>query len=114
MAIASDVAVASKVKESVKETLLGSEEPALLSAHTQATFLKHAHHDEKAGALVMTEPEFVDAIAPEKEDYVSSCIRVAGASIGIGANDMCDSSIRSSVNNMRYSSAWRTGRGRAR
>lgn len=87
MATASDVPVASKVKESVKETLLGSEEPVLLSAHTQATFLKHAHHDEKAGELVMTETEFVDAIAPEKEDYVSLVapwIRVAGASIGTG------------------------------
>lgn len=87
MAIASDVAVASKVKESVKETLLGSEEPALLSAHTQATFLKHAHHDEMAGALVMTEPEFVDAIAPEKEDYVSSCTldtRRWGLRLGLG------------------------------
>lgn len=71
MAAVSDVPVAAKVKESVKGTLLGTEEPAQLSAHTQATFIKHAHHDEAAGELVMTEPEFVDAIAPEKEDYVS-------------------------------------------
>lgn len=72
MASAGNVPVASKVKETVKETLLGTEEPAQLSAQTQATFLKHAHHDEAAGELVMTEPKFVDAIAPEKEDYVSS------------------------------------------
>jgi solute carrier family 25 aspartate/glutamate transporter 12/13 len=71
MATASGVPVASKVKETVKETLLGSEEPAQLSAQTKATFMKHAHHDEAAGELVMTELEFVDAIAPEKEDYVS-------------------------------------------
>lgn len=85
------VPVASKVKETVKETLLGSEEPAQLSAHTQATFLKHAHHDEAAGELVMTESEFVDAIAPKKEDYVSlhhhhHWIRVAGC-LNWEAND---------------------------
>ncbi|ELR02337.1 mitochondrial aspartate-glutamate transporter agc1 [Pseudogymnoascus destructans] len=69
MVTASGVPVVSKVKEAVKETLLGSEEPAQLSLHTQATFMKHAHHDEAAGELVMTELGFVDAIAPEKEDY---------------------------------------------
>jgi solute carrier family 25 aspartate/glutamate transporter 12/13 len=71
MATATDIPVSSKVKESVKGTLLGTEEPAQLSAHTQATFVKHAKHDEAAGELVMTETEFVDAIAPAKEDYVS-------------------------------------------
>lgn len=85
MATSSNIPVASKVKDSVKGTLLGSEEPAQLSAQTQATFLKHAKHDEAAGELVMTETEFVDAIAPAKEDYVSSAtpvLRVAGISIG--------------------------------
>lgn len=89
MAAASDVPVATKVKESVKETLLGSEEPAQLSAQTKATFMKHAHHDEASGELVMTEPEFVDAIAPEKEDYVSwhpRSIRYASLAVRL-AND---------------------------
>lgn len=71
MATSGNLPVATKVKETVKETLLGTEEPAQLSAQTQATFLKHAHHDEAAGELVMTEAKFIDAIAPEKEDYVS-------------------------------------------
>lgn len=71
MATANELPVSTKVKETVKETLLGSEEPVQLSAQTKATFTKHAHHDEAAGELVMSEVEFVDAIAPAKEDYVS-------------------------------------------
>jgi solute carrier family 25 aspartate/glutamate transporter 12/13 len=59
------------VKETVKEALVGSavEEPVQqLSAQTRATFLKFAKEEE--GELVMHEQEFVDAIAPEEEDYV--------------------------------------------
>lgn len=111
MATASDVPVAAKVKESVKETLLGTEEPAQLSAHTQATFMKHAHHDEASGELVMTEPEFVDAIAPEKEDYVSCTPDTRRWQFDWL---MTHTSTKSSVNNMRYSSAWRIEKVRAR
>lgn len=63
--------VVTKAKESVKESLFGTEEPVPLSAQTKATFIKHAHHDEASGEPVMNEKEFVDAIAPENEDYVS-------------------------------------------
>jgi len=59
------------IKETLKESLLGSEEPQQLSAQTKATFLKHAHKDEASGELLMNEKEFVDAIAPVNEDYVS-------------------------------------------
>lgn len=59
------------VKEAVKSSLLGSEEPANLSASYRATFLNNAKHDEKTGEPVMGPEEFIDAIAPADEDYVS-------------------------------------------
>lgn len=59
------------VKEAVKSSLLGSEEPAHLSASYRATFLSSAKKDEKTGELVMGPEEFIAAIAPADEDYVS-------------------------------------------
>lgn len=59
------------VKEAVKSSLLGSEEPANLSASYRATFLSNAKKDEKTGELAMGLDEFVNAIAPVDEDYVS-------------------------------------------
>jgi solute carrier family 25 (mitochondrial aspartate/glutamate transporter), member 12/13 len=63
-----------KVKEVVKESLLGSELHAdvQLSAQSKATFDKNARKDEKSGELFMGEEEFINAIAPEGEDYVRS------------------------------------------
>ncbi|KAI8625130.1 mitochondrial carrier domain-containing protein [Xylariaceae sp. FL1651] len=57
------------VKEAVKESLLGSEEPSKLSASYRATFLNNAKRDEKTGELIMGPDEFIDAIAPQNEDY---------------------------------------------
>ncbi|KAH8167550.1 hypothetical protein CIB48_g690 [Xylaria polymorpha] len=61
------------VKEAVKSSLLGSEEPANLSASYRATFLSNAKKDEKTGEPVMGPEEFIEAIAPGGEDYVSVC-----------------------------------------
>ncbi|KAE8447263.1 hypothetical protein EG329_010957 [Mollisiaceae sp. DMI_Dod_QoI] len=60
-----------KVKEVVKESLLGSEqvEGEQLSAQSKATFEKNARRDEATGELYMGEEEFVNAVAPEDEDY---------------------------------------------
>ena len=58
-------------KEAVKEPLLGSEEPAELSAKTRAYFVDRAVKDAEPGELYMGEDEFVNAIAPQDEDYVS-------------------------------------------
>lgn len=60
------------VKEAVKETLVGVEEHAELSAKNRASFLKHAQKDPQSGEAYMTEEAFVDAIAPPDEDYVSA------------------------------------------
>jgi len=62
-----------KAKEVVKESLLGVETAGAvqLSAQSKATFEKNARRDEETGELFMGEEEFVDAVAPKGEDYVS-------------------------------------------
>jgi solute carrier family 25 aspartate/glutamate transporter 12/13 len=75
-----------KVKEVVKESLLGSEQQTdvQLSAQSKATFDKNARKDEESGELFMGEEEFINAIAPASEDFVSYILlplfcRVSGA-----------------------------------
>jgi hypothetical protein len=62
-----------KAKEVVKETLLRSEQvgEVQLSARSKATFDKNARKDAETGELFMGEEEFINAVAPESEDYVS-------------------------------------------
>ncbi|KAI9675132.1 MAG: mitochondrial aspartate-glutamate transporter agc1 [Caeruleum heppii] len=57
------------VKEAVKESLLGTTREPQLSATTKATFDKHARKDASTGDLYMLEDDFIDAIAPQNEDY---------------------------------------------
>lgn len=64
-------ATVESVKESVKETLLGTEDEPQLSSQTRAEFLQHAKKDEQTGEYYMGQHEFINAIAPESEDYVS-------------------------------------------
>jgi hypothetical protein len=59
------------VTETVKASLLGTSEEPQLTQQIKANFLKHARKDETTGELYMTEEDFVDAIAPAEEDYVS-------------------------------------------
>jgi solute carrier family 25 aspartate/glutamate transporter 12/13 len=59
------------ITESVKDALVGSEDEAQLSSQTRADFMQHAVKDEKSGDYLMSEHEFINAIAPEGEDYVS-------------------------------------------
>jgi hypothetical protein len=58
------------VKESIKESLVGTTEGPQLSKEVRADFMKHAKPDEN-GELYMGQEEFIDAIAPVEEDYVS-------------------------------------------
>ena len=60
------------VKAAVKQSLLGVEKEPDLSLQTKATFDKHARQDEATGESYMIEEDFVNAIAPETENYVSS------------------------------------------
>lgn len=59
------------VTEAVKETLVGTTREPELSSQTKATFDRNSRQDDENGELYMTETEFVDAIAPATEDYVS-------------------------------------------
>jgi len=61
------------VTEALKEKVLGTELEPQLSAQTRNNFLQYAKKDEGSDEYYMTETEFVDAIAPEGEDYVSDC-----------------------------------------
>ena len=66
-----------KIKESdiaqgVKESLVGTEVDAQPSAQIRADFSKHAIRDEETGEEYMGQTEFVNAIAPPEEDYVST------------------------------------------
>lgn len=58
------------VTGSIKESLVGTVEEPLLSQEIKTTFLKYAKPDEN-GELFMGSDEFIDAIAPAEEDYVS-------------------------------------------
>ncbi|KXH48812.1 hypothetical protein CSIM01_12473 [Colletotrichum simmondsii] len=60
---------AAAVKEAVKESLLGTEEPVQLSAQTKARFVANAVKDEVSGELYMGPDEFTKAVAPEDEDF---------------------------------------------
>lgn len=58
------------VKEAVKETLVGSIEPQELSAQTKARFIRHAIKEDGAEPYLGPD-EFINAVAPPSEDYVS-------------------------------------------
>lgn len=60
-----------QVKEAVKETLVGVEEPVQVSAQSKARFSQNAVKDPQSGELVMGPDEFINAVAPANEDYVS-------------------------------------------
>jgi len=64
------MATVKEVKEAVKESLVGTTIEPQLSQQARATFIKHARQDPD-GESYMTEEDFINAIAPEKEDYVS-------------------------------------------
>ncbi|KAK4555068.1 mitochondrial aspartate-glutamate transporter agc1 [Recurvomyces mirabilis] len=57
------------VVESVKETLVGTEDEPGLSATMRGEFMQNAVKDEESDEWYMGEKHFVDAIAPEGEDY---------------------------------------------
>ena len=59
------------IQEAVKESLLGTTREPELSTQTRVAFDQNAKQDEATGEFYMSESEFVDAIAPKGEDYVS-------------------------------------------
>lgn len=63
--------------ESVRESLVGVTQEPQMSQQIRSNFLKNAKTDEKTGELYMTEEDFVNAIAPVHEDYVSDVAMIA-------------------------------------
>ena|ERR1700761_5061551 len=109
------------VTEAVKESLLGKEAPASLSSESRLTFLKHANKEED-GELYMSEEDFINAIAPPEEDYVSDCpavpcrcrrrttIKCTCRLIQFTTDATFTNSTKSSASSMAFSSASQTGR----
>lgn len=60
-----------QIKVSLKESLLGKEAPEGVTHESKARFLQHASIEEE-DELYMSQDDFVNAIAPPDEDYVSS------------------------------------------
>lgn len=65
---------ATQVKEAVKETLVGSEEPVQVSAQSKTRFIQNAVKAPQSGELVMGPEQFINAVAPANEDYVSPSV----------------------------------------
>ena len=61
----------STAKAAVKESLLGVEKEPDFTLQSKANFERNARQDEETGELFMTEDEFINAIAPSSENYVS-------------------------------------------
>ena len=74
------------VKEAVKETLVGHKEPEseTLSTQTKARFNKHAVKDAESGELFLGHEEFINAVAPAEEDYVSRLTPRTSWQAGLG------------------------------
>ncbi|KAF2427361.1 mitochondrial carrier protein [Tothia fuscella] len=53
----------------VKDTLLGVESAPDVTEQNRMDFMKHAVKDEESGEFYMTENEFIEAVAPQGEDY---------------------------------------------
>ena len=61
------------LSEQVGEALLGTTDEPQLSQLTHAAFMKHAQKDDATGEYFLNEDGFIEAVAPESEDYVSNC-----------------------------------------
>ena len=59
------------VKTAVKESLLGATLDPEISSQSKATFDRNSRQDEETGEQYMNEEDFVNAVAPASEDYVS-------------------------------------------
>jgi solute carrier family 25 aspartate/glutamate transporter 12/13 len=71
------------ISEQVGEVLLGTTDEPQLSQLTRASFMKHAQKDDESGEFYLNEERFIDAVAPESEDYVSNCAcNVSGSKTG--------------------------------
>ena len=96
------------VTEAVKESLLGKEAPPSLSSESRLSFLKNSKRGED-GELYMDEEDFINAIAPAEEDYVSSILHSL-----VPADSVRFRSTKSSAHSMAYCSVSQTARSAAK
>lgn len=108
------MATAIQVKEAVKETLIGSEEPVSMSAQTKTRFFQCATKDSETGELMMGPDEFINAVAPADEDYVSLAAVRNSLKDQLTDNALAQNSTRSSVSNTQSCSESPTAKGLAR
>ena len=66
------------VTEEVREVLLGTTDEPQLSQLTRAAFMKHAQKDE-SGEYYLDQDQFITAVAPESEDYVSRVVCIVSS-----------------------------------
>lgn len=59
------------VTEQVGEVLLGTTDAPEVSGVMRQTFFRHAKKDDK-DEYFLDEADFIDAVAPESEDYVNT------------------------------------------
>lgn len=52
---------------------MGKTDQHHMSHQIKSNFYHHSHKDEQTGELFMTEDDFINAVAPKQEDYVSVC-----------------------------------------
>ena len=108
------MATAIQVKEAVKETLIGSEEPVSMSAQTKSRFFQCAIKDSETGELMMGPDEFISAVAPADEDYVSLRAVRNGFEGQLTNDALAQNSTRSSANSTQSYSESPTARELAR
>lgn len=68
--------VSTTVKEAVKDSLVGTQEPVKVSSQTKARFTSHAVKDPETGELFLGSDQFIDAVAPADEDFVSPALEL--------------------------------------
>ncbi|KAI5801220.1 mitochondrial carrier domain-containing protein [Geopyxis carbonaria] len=61
--------MATSVTQAVKESLIGSEQPVLLSDEAKRAFEKNATHSSPSGEKIMDKEDFVNAVATPGADY---------------------------------------------
>jgi hypothetical protein len=64
------------VKTQVLETLMGTTESPELSKQMRSDFMKYAVKDAESDEWFLGENEFINAVAPPSEDYVSNDIKM--------------------------------------
>ena len=84
-------------KQAIKESLIGTTREPELSQLTKATFDRNARQDEATGDYFMTEEDFVNAIAPTNENYVSFRIELAQIRSWLGKRSPADLTLNHST-----------------